>query len=256
MTAAKAIEDRRGVDQALWLRVLDAQRKMPQRWVLIAESCGCTPRTVHRLWEKGCPRFAWGVRPMRDIILEERQAATAKAAAAAEAVRGPSAAEVSSGRRAAAETMAAEATLLKFARANVQALLHMTTQLSATGMRLARAVDATMSDPKILDGMSLHQGLLTLTRIAHLTQKGIYAAESCAELERLVLGDPRDRAQLEGADRDMGQDEALEIIGRAADLAKRVEERGFRVLVGGKDPRNIKLEFPPDAPAAGEQGPE
>lgn len=225
------------IDYNVWCAVLDACRVTPENWTRIGAASGTTPRTVKRLWKEGYPRYAWGARPMRDVILDERRAADAKARAAEAASRGPDEREVNEGRRLAIETRAEEARHLRFARANVQALLNMTTQLSASGLRLAQRVDQTLAAEEAKsaeDKMTLAGALLTLTRIANIVQKGIYAAESCAGLERMVLGDPKERAGFEGDERDMTTDEALEVIGRAADLAKRVEQSGFRVFKGGR----------------------
>lgn len=220
-----------GIDLDLWTAMIAAHRKTPGNFTRVAGECGTTRRTVRRLWNEGLPRYPWGARPMRELLLDEQRASTAKAAEAAKVVAPELVAE---GRRLAIETRADEAKHLRFARANVQGLLNATTQLTASALKLAQKIDQTLDDPEFAKGLNLAQSILTISRMAGIVTKGIYAAESCASLERMILGDPKDRAGFEGDEREMTPEEALEEVSRAVDLAGRLERKGLRVLAGGR----------------------
>jgi len=227
------------VDQRLWAAVLDAFRLTPGNYSRAAAKARCTPRTARKLWNEGYPGRDWGQRPMKEILMDERRAADARAAAAQALAAGPDAAEVAKGRELAIETRADEARMLRFARGNVQGFLNATTELTATAMRLAQRVSKTIeADEAKLDAkdrMTLFQALLTLSRMAGIIQKGIYAAESCVALERMVLGDPKERGAAPGATGEaLTTEEALESIDSAVQLAARMEARGLRIINGGR----------------------
>jgi hypothetical protein len=227
------------IDESVWLAVIAAMRLAPGNYTRAAERAGTTHATAKKLWVEGKPGTVWGARPMREVFLDEQRAATARAAAAAELGRGPDASEVAEGRKRAIETRAEEGRILTLARANVLGVLEGTTQLTLTYLKLAKQVDKTimvLSDAStpVEQRMNLPQALLTLSRMAGIVGKGVYAAEAVANLERMVLGDPKDRIGGLPDDREMTAEEALEALGRGGDMALRMERAGLVVLQGGR----------------------
>jgi hypothetical protein len=222
--------------QEQWHVLLDAYRREPGNHTAAARTAACDRKTARKLWEHGDARNPWSARPIREVLLGERQAASARAAAAAAMAAAPATSdEVRRSREAAIEIMAEEAKLLRYARTNAQALLDLTTILSATAIKLAKRVEVTLESEEFLKGMTLAQALLTLNRVAGIVQKGIYVAQSVTGLERDVFGPPEERAG-RGAPgkRKITNEEALESLARAANTANLLKERGMRILQGGK----------------------
>ena len=226
-------------DLERWNAVLAAYRKAPGAHTQVGLAAGVDRKTARKLWEVGDPRRGYSTKPIKDVIFDERQASVARAVreeAAARAVQeSPGAEDVRLAREGAIRAQAEEVQLVRVARLQVQALLGMTTHLSATAIKLSVRVEQTLANPEFADKMTLAQALLTLSRIAGIVQKGIYAAESVAGLERMVLGSPAERAQqgLEAAT-SMSDEEALEELGRAVELADMLRARGLVVLDGGR----------------------
>jgi hypothetical protein len=226
------------VDEALWFAVLESMRRHPGNVLRASKATGSSEKTVRRLWTVGYPKRAWGVRPMKDVLLDENRAASARAAAATELAQGPDERAIAEGRRVAIETKGEEARLLRYARGNALGLMSAATKLTAAVLKLADRIALTLdADEKAEAGqrMTLFQALLTFNRAAGIIQKSVYVVESTASLERMVLGDPKERAGT-NLDGEMTLDEAIEEIQTAADTAARLERRGLRILNGGKSP--------------------
>ena len=243
------------VGQERWHLLLSAYRDVPGNHSNAARAAHVDRRTARRLYERGDGRNPWSVRPIREVLLGEQQAATARAAAAAAMAAAPATPdEVRAAREAAVETMAEEAKLLRYARGNVQALLNLTTVLSATALKLADRVARTLESEAFLKDMTLAQALLTLNRVAGIVQKGIYAAESVTGMERDILGSPEERAGRapgSAGKPQLTQVEALEELGRAAELHEMLARRNpeLTLLRGGKD-MPIKLVIGEGGPGA------
>jgi hypothetical protein len=237
---------RRSLEEEKWLRLLTAYREVPGNHSRAGEKAGVDRATARKFYEDGDPKSPWGARAIKAILFDEQRAAAAAVVSAAPLTSD----EARAAKAAAIETRAAEGKLLRYARDNAQALLNLTTVLSSTALKLADRVRATLENPEFASGMTLAQALLTLNRIAAIAQRGIYAAESVTTLERQVLGDPNDRGARDADVAAISDADAIETLGRAADLAAELEKRGLTVLQGGRG-KEIKL-----APLEGPKSPE
>lgn len=241
----------RRIDGEFWSGLLVVMREVPQPSITKAAArMGSTKKTVTRLMTVGVPGTAWGHRPMREVLAAEREAAVVKAQNVAEVAAADEQAAI---RAASINTRSEELKLVRFARANVQALLAVTTHVTKGSLAIAKKLSVALEKP---GAMNAGHAMLLLVRAGSIVQKAVYAAETIVALERMVGGDPKDALlagqESEDAD-DMSDDEAIAELRRAADVYGRMTAQGLSVITGGAGvvgrdvkPDNVQKTEPPE----------
>lgn len=266
-TAKKPAKKQRRVDEAFWRECERLMREGHGSISYAAQRLGADRKTVRRLWLHGMPRREWGVKPMSQTYLAAESTAVAASRAASMPPPPPGEGplhigvdEYEQARRDALAVRAEEAKLVRAARANVQALLHVTAEIGRGAIALATRVRTALTAPEGQQPMSAGQAMLILARYGNLVGKATNLSQAVVDIEREVVGDPSKRLPDEAGARadNMTDEDAVAALERAGKLAARIAASGFVVIDGGTAPPVVTATptDPPPAPPAADTSPQ
>jgi len=203
--------------------MLQAYREQPGNASHAARMADCERRMAARAWSKGWPRSPWA-KPIKDVILEERRAARAKAWQEQEDLRHRAHDMRIKAQQDAVDVMAQESQMLKLGRQSVTSSLATTGILWPAIRKLAEEMKKRIESG--VEKISPREAFSFFRTYTWIVNLGASAASTLVDAERRKNGEPTDIIEVRDGD-GMSMEEAVEELAHVQELIEQARQRGL-----------------------------
>lgn len=219
-------------------KLLNAYREEPGNATHAGRKCGCDRRAALFAWEKGWKHHPWA-RPIKDVLMEEREEARALARRKQEEMQLAAEATRDLARKEAVDARKQELDILRVARSDVLAALAIAAEC-VPAMRILAKVIAEFCRPGPqgqLPTIGPKDAMQLMTRHASLVQKAVGAAEAVIQLSRLERGESTVNVGLAQEQEPLTQEALFEELEAVEEILQAARQRRL-VLPGGVNAAN------------------
>lgn len=225
----------------LYNLLTDGFREAPGNASHAARVAGVDPRTARRAWQKGWPKFSWGI-PIREVIRREMEAARTEREKKLTADREQQQRDREKARADAVRATAEEAQAASIARANgiaagalIQSLLRSMVPLTK---KLQESMEGADLKPREMAKM--------LGDAAYIVRQGNEAIKTAFELERIRVGEPTQVIGVTSMDNVSPEEAAQDLVALARTLHRQVKTHKKQNMVPTEDGTYV-IELPDEA---------
>lgn len=200
----------RPITQEFYTALVDAYRQIPGNASHAARQAGCAPQTAQRAWELGWTRLHSWAKPIKAVLLQEKQDAQLVAAKKEREREAQREKDRELARSRVIEAKADEEQTIRVGRKDVLGVLVIAAELNPAMRLLAKRVTTILENPATV--VDLKEAMGVLNRYALFAARAVDAADTITKLSRL------------------GNDEATEIVktfveyATPQDAAREIEE--------------------------------
>lgn len=211
------------ITQEMYDILLQAFREQPANASHAARMADCDPRMARRGWHKGWDYVTWA-KPIKDVILDERRQARAKAWQAEQDLRVKAHDVRLKAQQDAVDVMASESQMLKLGRQSVTSALAVTGVLWPAVRKLAEEMKQRVEAGT--EKISPREALAFFRTYTWIVNMGVSAAGTLVDAERRKNGEPTEIIEFRDGE-GMSLEEAVEELSHVQELIEQARQRGL-----------------------------